>query len=95
MGGKTGEKQETAPRVDLRRARIPSALIALLPADLARRYRVFPLGRRGGTLTVALADPADLEVLDGLGFALGVRVRGRAAPPAEIGEAIAACYGRQ
>lgn len=50
----------------------PSALIVdlsaikMVPEELARRHRVIPLGYQEGVLTVAVADPHDVLVVDAL-----------------------------
>lgn len=47
--------QDTSPEPDL---------IKLVPAHLARRYRLIPLQKRGNRILVAMADPLDKTALD-------------------------------
>ena len=51
---------------------MPCVLMArvakLVPADLAMKHTVLPLKREGRVLTVAMADPTNLRVVDDLKF---------------------------
>ena len=64
----------------------------LVPERLARRYHVFPLRETDKTITVATANPWDLEAEDALAFAAGRRVTLELATPHDIDEAINAAY---
>lgn len=55
-----------AEEVDLSRVRFTSELLACVPAELARRYRVLPIRDLPDRLLVAIADPSDLETLDSI-----------------------------
>jgi type IV pilus assembly protein PilB len=59
----------------------------------ARVYGLLPLSVRDGTLVVALADPANVAVLDDLTFAAGEGVRAGLAEPEALQEAIEKAYG--
>ncbi len=54
--------------VDLATFKIEPALLKLVPLDIAKKYMVIPLLRRGRVLTVAMADPANITALDDLKF---------------------------
>lgn len=41
-------------------------IIATVPSEIARRYRVIPVNRQGNQITIALADPSDLNAIDSL-----------------------------
>jgi type IV pilus assembly protein PilB len=56
------------PAVDLSRFEPDAKLLRLIPADLARKHLVMPLRRDGRNLTVAMADPSDLTLLNDLKF---------------------------
>jgi type IV pilus assembly protein PilB len=56
------------PAVDLSRFELDHKIAKMIPADLARKNFVLPLKRDGRTLTVAMADPANLGVLEDLKF---------------------------
>src|SRR5688572_9610055 len=56
------------PAVDLSRFEVDPRIAKLVPADLALKHLVLPLKRDGRTLTVAMADPTNLGVLEDLKF---------------------------
>jgi type IV pilus assembly protein PilB len=54
--------------VDLSRFEVDPKIIKLVPADVAIKHTVLPLKREGRTLTVAMADPTNVGVIDDLKF---------------------------
>ncbi len=56
------------PAVDLAKFEVDSRILKLVPAELATKHLILPLKRDGRTLTVAIADPTNLEILDDLKF---------------------------
>ncbi len=54
--------------LDLRQAVLDERVLRLVPADFASKHLVFPVRRKGGTLTVAMPEPADPNVIDDLKF---------------------------
>lgn len=81
------------PCVSLADRDIAPQVVRLVPERLIRSRRVLPIARlaegRRGPLVVALADPADLGVLDEIAFATGMDVRPVLASEREIELAIA------
>ncbi|HEX7020374.1 MAG TPA: ATPase, T2SS/T4P/T4SS family [Gemmatimonadaceae bacterium] len=61
-------KQYKMPAVDLSRFEVDPKIAKMIPSDLAQKNLVIPLKRDGRTLTVAMADPTNLGVLDDLKF---------------------------
>ena len=61
-------KQHKMPAVDLSRFEVDPKIAKMIPNDLAQKRLVLPLKRDGRLLTVAMADPADLGVLEDLKF---------------------------
>jgi type IV pilus assembly protein PilB len=61
-------KQFKMPAVDLSRFEVDPKIAKMIPTDLATKNLVIPLKRDGRTLTVAMADPTNLGVLDDLKF---------------------------
>ncbi len=61
-------KQHKMPAVDLSRFEVDPKIAKMIPADLAQKNVVIPLKRDGRTLTVAMADPTNLGVLEDLKF---------------------------
>jgi len=61
-------RQYRMPAVDLARFEVDPRIAKLIPAELATKHLVLPLKRDGRTLTVAMADPTNLTVIDDLKF---------------------------
>jgi type IV pilus assembly protein PilB len=61
-------RQYRVPAVDLSRFEVDPKLIKLVPAEVAVKHTVLPLKREGRTLTVAMVDPTNVQVLDDLKF---------------------------
>jgi type IV pilus assembly protein PilB len=61
-------RQHRMPAVDLSRFEVDPRLLKLIPAEVASRHTVLPLKREGRQLTVAIADPTNLGVVDDLQF---------------------------
>lgn len=75
------------PAVDME-ALDPDALAQDVDEHLVRRHNVLPLVRRGDTLHVALADPADVRALDAIKSAVGIDVEPVVAAGDKLGDAI-------
>jgi type IV pilus assembly protein PilB len=56
------------PAVDLSRFEVDPKILRLIPSELAMKHVVLPLKREGRTLTIAVADPTDLGLLEDLKF---------------------------
>ncbi|MEK6768402.1 MAG: type IV-A pilus assembly ATPase PilB [Gemmatimonadota bacterium] len=61
-------RQYRMPAVDLARFEVDPKIVKLIPADIALKHLVLPLKREGRTLTVAMADPTNMGVIDDLKF---------------------------
>ncbi|MDE3128245.1 MAG: Flp pilus assembly complex ATPase component TadA [Gemmatimonadota bacterium] len=61
-------RQYKMPAVDLSKFEVDPRIAKLIPGDLALKHLVLPLKRDGRTLTVAMADPTNLGVLEDLKF---------------------------
>ncbi len=73
---------------------VPDRLLKLVPRDFARERLVLPvfLDGRSGVLEVAMADPADMELLDELRFRTGHEIRPLVAMASEVAEAVERFY---
>ncbi len=65
---RTLARQYRVPAVDLERVKLDPKLLKVVPAEIAIKHQVLPLRRVGRTLTVAMANPTDLGVIDDLKF---------------------------
>jgi type IV pilus assembly protein PilB len=61
-------RQFRVPAVDLSRFEVDPKIIKLVPPDVAVKHYVLPLKREGRTLTVAMADPTNVTVIEDLKF---------------------------
>jgi type IV pilus assembly protein PilB len=61
-------RQHRMPAVDLTRFEVDQRIIKLIPNDIATKHLILPLKRDGRTLTVAMADPGNIAVIDDLKF---------------------------
>ena len=60
--------------VDLESYDIPSSVLQLIPEALCRERKVMPIGLAGKMLTVAMANPLDLELVDTLRFQTSLQI---------------------
>ncbi len=79
--------------VNLAELRIEDNALAALPRHIAKKYDVVPVSLVDNTLTVALADPSDLDTLDSLHHLLKMEILPQVATPEEIEETLAKYYG--
>ena len=82
------------PYVDLSQQPISPEVLAYLPEEVARRFIVIPIAREGETLSVAMSDPLDLQVLEFIEKKSGLAVRPYMATVGSIQRAIAEQYSR-
>jgi type IV pilus assembly protein PilB len=61
-------RQFRMPAVDLSNFEPDQRIVKLVPPELATKHLLFPLAREGRTLTVAVADPLNMGVLEDLQF---------------------------
>jgi len=61
-------RQYRMPAVDLSRFEVDPKILKMIPADIALKHLVLPLKKEGRTLTVAMADPTKLGVIEDLKF---------------------------
>ena len=81
--------------VNLNDLKITDDVIAAIPRHIARKYRVVPVYKHDGTLTVALADPSDLDTIDSLTHLLRMDINLQVASEADIETALGRYYGEK
>ncbi len=79
--------------VNLAEMRLTDDVISAVPRHIAKRYKVIPIFRNEGGLTVALSDPADLDTIDSLNHLLNAEISVQVATEEDIDEAIERYYG--
>ena len=80
------------PSIDLSRFDVDAGVIALIPAETARKYRVVPLTRSGATLIIAMSDPRNVLALDDIKFMTGCNVEPAVASEVALSAALARYY---
>ena len=81
--------------VNLAELRIDDDVIAAIPRHIARKYRVVPVFKRDGSLTVALSDPSDLNTIDTLTHLLHSEITLQVASESDIENALTKYYGAE
>src|SRR5580765_7184369 len=81
--------------VNLADIKIPDDVIATVPRHIARKYRVVPVFKHDGSLTVALADPSDLDTIDSLNHSLRLEISLQVASEADIENALSKYYAER
>src|SRR5258708_9650119 len=72
--------------IDLREQRIDPELFRTIPADLMFRYNFVPLEQHNNVLTIAAADPGQVQMSDDLPLLLGKKLLIRVATARQIGD---------
>ncbi len=81
--------------VHLAAMKIEDDLIAMVPRDVARKYRVIPVYKSEGKVAVAIADPSDLNTIDSLTHLLRSEIELRVASEPDIEAALGKYYGSE
>nr|WP_276609552.1 type IV-A pilus assembly ATPase PilB [Desulfuromonas acetexigens] len=85
-------RQYGVPSINLSEFEIDTAVIRLLPAEVAQKYQIIPINRAGSTLIVAMSDPSNIFAIDDIKFMTGYNVEVVVAPEAAIKKAIDKYY---
>ncbi len=81
-----------ATAVDLDKIEIDPQVVKLIPADVARKFLVFPVRRHGRRLFVAMCDPANITAVDDIQFITDLEVEVLVAPESAVRKAIDRFY---
>jgi len=79
--------------VHLANMKIDDDVIAIVPRDIAKKYRVIPVFKNEGKVAVAIADPSDLNTIDSLTHLLNSEIELRVASEPDIEAALTKYYG--
>ena len=69
------------------------ALVRLIPPALAKRCRAVPIAMDGKTLTVVMAEPQNLQLVDELSFKTGLKIITKFGFQGEVMQALERLYG--
>jgi type IV pilus assembly protein PilB len=79
--------------VNLSEIKIEDDVIASVPRHIAKKYRVVPVFKHDNTITLAIADPSDLNTIDSLTHLIKMDVNTQVASEPDIENALAKYYG--
>lgn len=88
-------KQHNLRYINLSEYDIDAEVIAAVEEELARKYKIIPVDKTERTLTLALADPLNIFLLDDIRIRTRCEVIPLLAHPDQIDEAIERYYGNQ
>jgi type IV pilus assembly protein PilB len=77
-------RQAGTRSVNLNRIMVDQAVLALVPQEIGKRCVAMPIERQNGTLTVAMADPFDVNAVDTLQQYSGCSIEVVTAPERDI-----------
>jgi type IV pilus assembly protein PilB len=84
------------PLAWLRGKRVKDEVLALVPGEIASKYRCMPLassnGPEGRVIFLAMQDPSDLNSIDEIGFKLGCKIKPVLVAPSELENALGRHY---
>jgi len=86
-------EQFKVPSVDLNSMEVDESVVKIIPADIARKYTIFPVAKAGATVTVAMIDPTNVFAMDDVKFMTGYKVEPVVASETAIRSAIDRYYG--
>src|SRR5687767_977258 len=86
-------RQYGIPSVNLDLFNIDSAVLRLIPQEVAQKHCVLPLSRVGATLTLAMVDPTNVFAMDDVKFMTGLNVEPVVVAEGSVQQAIAKYYG--
>ena len=74
---------------------IDKAVLRIMPSSVARMYRAVPVSIAGSTVTVAVMDPYNAQLIGELSFILGKDVQLAVAPSKQIEDTITRFFGEE
>jgi len=83
------------PFIDLNNYEIDPEVLELVPGNIARQYKFFPLFRIDGTLLIAMTDPKDVKAIDKVTQITQLEISPALSSKQAVAEAISRYYGQQ
>lgn len=78
---------------DLSNFRIPSGIAYMVPEHIVKIHTVFPIGREGRKLIIAMVEPSNIIALDDINLLTGFSCRPVASPKSQVLGVINGFYG--
>jgi type IV pilus assembly protein PilB len=79
--------------INLSSVDVDSAVVKIIPADVARKYTIMPVSKAGAKVTIAMLDPTNVFAMDDIKFMTGYNVEPVIASETAIRAAIDRYYG--
>jgi len=80
------------PLIDLKRFKLDSEIVKLIPRDIAKRYGIIAISKIGDIITLAMADPLNIFAIDHVEALTGYKINPIISPGPEIMQAIESSY---
>lgn len=80
------------PYLPLENYEIDDGVMKLIPEQVARQYCLIPVDRVGNALTVAMADPSNLQAVEDIELMTSCVVQAFVSTPSDIQKALERCY---
>lgn len=80
------------PLIDLKRFKIDTEIVRIIPAQIARHYQIIPISRMGDTITLAMADPLNIFAVDHVKVLTGYKINPIISSSRDIAQAIELSY---
>lgn len=81
------------PSVNLDKVKLEPEVVRSVPVDVAQKYKLIPIKRKGPNLMIAMSDPTNLTAIDEVNFLTGYTVEPVVALEHQIEKAIEEYYG--
>lgn len=85
--------QGQIPTAKLTNINIPQDVLSMVPAEMVSKYNILPISRQNGQLTLAMADPFQLQAIENLRLVTGCTISKQYGNPHEMEQAILKYYG--
>jgi type IV pilus assembly protein PilB len=87
-------RQYGVPSITLSANDVDPSIVKFIPYEVAHKYQIFPVGKNGATITVAMVDPSNVFAIDDIKFMTGYEVKPVVASESSVLEAIAQHYAQ-
>ena len=88
-------RQQGLAIVEIDELVIPENLVKKIPRNIIEKHEIIPIGIKGETLTIAIADPFDFDALEELQLVVDYKIEMNLAPRSSIVKAIRDIFGEK
>ncbi len=83
------------PIVNIKKRHLDPEIVKIIPEQLAKKYKIIPIGRNNSTIMLAMADPLNVFAVDDVRILTGCDVETAIASESEIDDAITKYYSME